>query len=197
MKIPYRPPAGPATDGLTTTTTQPANRPSHPADRGKPGDARHKGKRPHTTTSQGRQGRHAGQVARRMGQRTRDSNAIRYRGYGSSRIPVTAFLGLPTPRTDLTNLGQPCCAAVRPRAPRTRQRLRRTGQDGQQSNARAMGPRQPGVRGGRHTHSLSHTSAHTHTQEIFTRAGGLRRWGASVALPPHERPKARHRRSCA
>ena len=63
--------------GLTTTTTQPANRPSHPADRGKPGDARHKGKRPHTTTSQGRQGRHAGQVARRMGQRTRDSNAIR------------------------------------------------------------------------------------------------------------------------
>ena len=32
--------------GPTTTITQPANRPSHPADRGKPGDARHKGKRP-------------------------------------------------------------------------------------------------------------------------------------------------------
>ena len=159
--------------GLTTTTTQPANRPSHPADRGKPGDARHKGKRPHTTTSQGRQGRHAGQVARRMGQRTRDSNAIRYiEGMARLASPSQHSSGspphAPTSPTLASHAAQP--SALAPHAPGSASVA--LGRTASKATRARWDQGSQGFEGaGTHTHS--HTHPHTHTRKRFSHGRGV------------------------
>jgi hypothetical protein len=87
--------------------------------------------------------------------------------------------------------GQPCCVAPRPRTPRVRPRPRRARQDGRQGDARDGSKAAKGSRG-------ASTPTHPHTHTPHERSshgwGALRRWGASFALPPHERL---HRRAIA